>query len=438
MAKPDILIRGGLIIDPVAGTEAEGDILIRDGLLMQVGGRIETVAEKSRTSLADGTPVAVIDALGCWVTPSFVDLHAHFREPGREDQETVLTGSVAGLSGGFAAAAVMANTNPCNDNRTVTEYILEKAKDAAPFTVLPVGAITVGREGKVLSEMADLAAAGCVAFSDDGRWTPDAGVFRRALEYSRGLGLPLLIHAEDPTLVHGGVMHQGTMATRLGLPGLPAAAETAAIARDLELVAAFPHQVHFQHLSLAASAALIRRARAVGLPVTAEAAPHHLLLTDDLLWNYDTRLKMNPPLRPETDRQALLAAINDGTIGAIATDHAPWTVAEKEGTLLEVPFGVIGLETALSVVVELVADGELDRLAAFRALTSGPAGILGVPMGQFTTGSPAAVTVIDPKETWIAEGATMVSKSANTPFEGRVMTGRVIATVIGGLLSLTR
>jgi dihydroorotase len=438
MAKPDILIRGGLIIDPVAGTEVEGDLLIRGGALSQAGGSVETTEADGRTVLADGTPLTVVDATGCWVTPAFVDLHTHFREPGREDQETVLTGAAAALAGGFAAAAVMANTTPCNDNRTVTEYILDKARAAAPFTVLPVGAITNGREGKVLAEMADLADAGCVAFSDDGRWTMDAGVFRRALEYARGLGLPLLVHAEDLTLAHGGVMHQGPVATRLGLPGLPAAAETVAVARDLELVAAFPHRVHFQHLSLAASAAMVRRARAAGLPVTAEAAPHHLLLTDDLLASYDTRFKMNPPLRPETDRQALIAAINDGTIQAIATDHAPWTVAEKEGTLLEGPFGVIGLETAASVVVELILDGELNRMAAIRALTTGPAAILGVPLGRLAVGTTAGVTVIDPRETWIPEGATMVSKSANTPFEGRVMTGKVVATMIGGLLSLSR
>ncbi|HEY6000526.1 MAG TPA: dihydroorotase [bacterium] len=417
-----ILIRGGRVIDPASGIDRVADLLLEGG---QVGALGEAAGE--------GAAVAqVIEARGLWVLPGLIDLHCHLREPGHEYKETVLTGTRAAVAGGFTAVACMPNTVPPNDSAPVTRAILRKAAEAGLARVYPIGCITAGQRGERMAEYADLVAAGCRAFSDDGRPVMDAGVMRRALEYSRHFDVALISHCEDLRLAGDGVAHEGAVATRLGLKPIPAAAEEAMVAREVVLARQTGARVHIAHVSTAGSVALVAAAKAEGLAVTAEATPHHFTLTDDALEGYDTAVKVNPPLRPAADRAAVRRGIAEGVIDAIATDHAPHGTVDKELEFDAAANGMIGLETALPLALRLVADGEVSLSRVVEALTWRPARILGVPGGRLAPGDLADVTLVDPEEEWTVEPERLFSRSRNTPFAGWRLRGRVRATIVGG------
>jgi dihydroorotase len=417
-----IWIRGGRVLDPATGHDGPADVLLD-------GGRVEAV----EASL-EGVDAEVLDATGCWVAPGFVDLHAHLREPGQEYKEDIASGGAAGVAGGFTALACMANTHPVNDDPSVTDYILDRGRQDSPVRVLPVAAATQGLRGEVMTEMVGLMAAGAVAFSDDGHTIMDSGVMRRVLEYSRMVGAPVIVHAEDRTLVADGVVNEGPVSTRLGLPGNPAVAEAVHVARDLMLAELTGAHLHVAHVSTAAAVALIREARARGVHVTAEVTPHHLTLTDVATLGYDPNTKMAPPLRSEADLRACRAGLADGTIDAIATDHAPHAVHEKEVEFTAAPPGVIGLETAFPVVLDLVRRGELSPLELVRRLSTNPARILRRGGGRIERGAAADLVVLDPERAWLYDPAKGFSKSRNSPWAGQTLTGRAVATLVAGRL----
>jgi dihydroorotase len=417
-----ILIRGGRILDPAAGLDRPGDLLIEDGRIAALGAGF------------DARGAELVDAQGAWVAPGFLDLHAHLREPGLEYKEDIASGGRAAVAGGFTSVACMANTQPVNDDPAVTDYILDRARQDSPARILPVAAATRGLEGQVMTEMVALREAGAVAFSDDGRTIMDTGVMRRVLAYSRLAGAPVIVHAEDRFLVGDGVVNEGPVATRLGLPGNPAAAEDICVARDLKLAALTGARLHVAHVSSAGAVALIREARERGVQVTAEVTPHHLTLTDEATLGFDTNTKMAPPLRSAADRDACRAALAAGLIDAIATDHAPHAVHEKEVEFTEAPPGILGLETAFAVVMELVRSGELSPLELVRRLSTNPAAILGVAGGSLAAGAPADVVVLDPERRWVYDPAKGYSKSRNSPWAGRELVGRTLTTVVGGRL----
>jgi dihydroorotase len=415
-----IWIRGGRVLDPATGQDGPADVLVD-------GGRVEAVEAR-----LEGVDAAVLDAAGCWVAPGFVDLHAHLREPGQEYKEDIASGGAAGAAGGFTALACMANTHPVNDDPSVTDYILDRGRQDSPVRVLPVAAATQGLRGEVMTEMVGLMGAGAVAFSDDGHTIMDSGVMRRVLEYSRMVGAPVIVHAEDRTLVADGVVNEGPVSTRLGLPGNPAVAEAVHVARDLMLAELTGAHLHVAHVSTAAAVALIREARARGVHVTAEATPHHLTLTDVATLGYDPNTKMAPPLRSEADLRACRAGLADGTIDAIATDHAPHAVHEKEVEFTAAPPGVIGLETAFAVVMDLVRRGELTPLELVRRLSTNPARILRRGGGRIERGAAADLVVLDPERAWLYDPAKGFSKSRNSPWAGQTLLGRAVATLVGG------
>jgi dihydroorotase len=415
-----ILIRGGRVLDPQAARDERADLLIDDGRIVAVG-----------TSLpADGAQI--LDATGCWVAPGFVDLHAHLREPGQEYKEDIGTGGRAAVAGGFTAVACMANTHPVNDDPAMTDYIIDRARHDSPARVYPVAAATKGLQGEVMTEMAALVRAGAVAFSDDGKTIMDSGVMRRVLEYSKLVGAPVITHAEDRTLVGNGVLNEGPVSTRLGLPGNPAIAEVVHVARDLALAEFTGAHLHVAHVSTRQAVELIRRARERGLNVTAEVAPHHLTLTDEAASGYDTNTKVAPPLRSADDRDACRAGLADGTLDAIATDHAPHAQHEKELDFTEAPSGMIGFETAAAVTLELVREGLLSPLEWVRRMSTNPARILARPGGTLASGAPADVTVLDPDRAWRYDPSKGYSKSRNSPWTGAELVGRVVATIVGG------
>ena len=417
-----ILIRGGRILDPATDRDAPGDVLIEDGRISAVDNSIE----------ADD--VEVIDAAGCWVAPGFVDIHTHLREPGQEYKEDIGSGGRAAVAGGFTAVACMANTNPVNDDPSVTDYILDRARQDSPAKVYPIAAATKGLSGEVMTEMVGLVEAGAVAFSDDGMTIMDSGVQRRVLLYSRLVEAPVIVHAEDRTLVGKGVVNEGPVSTRLGLPANPSVAETVLVARDLMLAELTGAHLHVAHVSTAGAVELIRQARNRGLQVTAEATPHHLTLTDEATLGFDTNTKMAPPLRSAADVEACRQGLADGTIDAVATDHAPHAVHEKEVEFTVAPPGVIGLETALPVVLDLVRTDNLKPLQLIRRLTANPARILGQEGGRLDTGSPADVVVIDPERSWVYDPYKGYSKSRNSPWAGQTLQGRAVATIVAGQL----
>jgi dihydroorotase len=417
-----MLIRNGRVLDPASGRDEPGDVLIDGGAIAAVGPGL------------DARGAEVLDAEGAWIAPGFVDLHAHLREPGQEYKEDIASGGRAAVAGGFTSVACMANTQPVNDDPSVTDYILDRARHDSPARVFPVAAATRGQQGEVMTEMVALVRAGAVAFSDDGRTIMDSGVMRRVLEYSRLAGRPVMTHAEDRTLVGDGVVNEGPVATRLGLPGNPAVAEVVHVARDLMLAEVTGAHLHVAHVSTAGAVRLIREARERGVHVTAEVTPHHLTLTDEATAGYDTNTKMAPPLRSAADVRACRAALADGTLDAIATDHAPHAVHEKEVEFTLAPPGVIGFETALPVVLDLVREGELWPLDLIRRLATEPSRILGLPYGTLARGAPADVVVIDPERRWTYDPAKGWSKSRNSPWAGKPMIGRVVATVVGGRL----
>jgi dihydroorotase len=416
-----LLISGGRVIDPAAGRDAVTDILIIDGAVAAVG-----------QDAAAGGDCAVIEAAGLWVLPGLIDLHVHLREPGYEYKETVLTGTRAAVAGGFTAVACMPNTDPPNDSAAVTRAILRKADEAALARVYPVGCITAGQLGQRMAEFGDLVAAGCRAVSDDGRPVMHAGVMRRALEYSRHFDIPVISHCEDLNLAGAGVAHEGAVATRLGLKPIPAAAEEAMVAREVVLARQTGARVHIAHVSTRGSVSLLAGAKAEGLPVTAEATPHHLTLTDEAICDFDTSTKVNPPLRSAEDREALCRALAEGVIDCVATDHAPHGLADKDLEFDAAANGIVGLETALPLVLRLVAEGSCSLHRAIDALTWRPARILGVPGGRLAPGDPADVTIFDPREEWTVDPDRFFSKGRNSPFRGWRLTGRVRATLVGG------
>ncbi len=417
-----ILIRGGRVLDPPSGRDEPADVFVEDG-------RIETVGPDLSVAGAE-----VLDAEGGWVAPGFVDLHSHLREPGQEYKEDIASGGRAAVAGGFTAVACMANTHPVNDDPAVTDYILDRARQDSPARVYPVAAATRGLQGEVMTEMAALAAAGAVAFSDDGKTIMDAGVMRRLLQYSRLVDTPVIVHCEDRTLVADGVVNEGPVSTRLGLPGNPALAETTHIDRDLALAEGTGAHLHVAHVSTAGGVDAIRRARERGVQVTAEVTPHHLTLTDEEALGYDTNTKVAPPLRSAADVAACREGLVDGTLDAIATDHAPHALHEKDLEFTEAPPGMLGFETALAVTLDLVRRGELTPLEFVRRLSTNPARILRRPGGTLAQGAPADLVVVHPERRWTYDPAKGYSKSRNSPWSGRELEGRVAATLVAGRL----
>jgi dihydroorotase len=416
-----ILISGGTVVDPANGRHGALDVLIADGLIAAVG-----------PPGSAGPADVRIDAGGCWVTPGLIDMHVHLREPGYEYKETVLTGAQAAVAGGFTAVACMANTDPVNDTGAVTKYIVDKAAAADLAHVYPIGAVSVGLRGERLAEIGEMREAGIVAVSDDGKPVMDSALMRRALEYSAMFGLPVIAHEEDRALAGDGCMNEGPMAFRLGLKGMPAAAEEAMVARDIALLERTGGKLHIAHASTAGTIDLVRRAKVRGLAVTVEVTPHHFTLTEDAVGEYDTNAKMNPPLRQAEDVAALIAALCDGTVDAIASDHAPHHRDEKDVEFECAAHGIVGLETALALSLALVRSHGLGVDALVRAMSVNPARILGVPGGSLAVGAPADVTVIDPDVAWEIDPDGFRSKSHNTPFGAWPAVGQARATIVGG------
>jgi len=415
-----IVIRNGRILDP-GRVNGPADILIENGKITAVG-----------VGLQVPPGADAIDASGKWVFPGFVDLHVHLREPGFEYKETIMTGTAAAAAGGFTSICCMPNTQPVNDNRSVTELILEKARTEGSVQVFPVGAITKGSEGKELAEFAELKEAGCVAVSDDGKPVMNAMVMRRALEYARAFDLPVVDHCECLHLSEGGCMHEGLLATELGLHGIPSAAEDVMVARNLSLAELTDGRLHLAHVSTAGAVRMVREAKARGIRVTAEACPHHLLLTEEAVREFNTNAKMNPPLRSRKDMEALKAGLKDGTIDAIATDHAPHAAHEKEREFEYAPFGIVGLETALGLSLTLVEEGVLTLEQMVAALTIRPARVFGLAKGTLALGADADVVVMDPEAQWTVDPERFRSKGRNTPFGGWKLKGQVVTTLVGG------
>jgi dihydroorotase len=418
-----LLLKGGRVVDPEQRLDAARDVLIEDGVVARVGTKLSARGAE------------VVSVKGRIVCPGFIDLHVHLREPGREDKETIATGTRAAAAGGFTAVCAMPNTDPVNDNSGITRFIVDRARREASVRVYPIGAITRGSRGEELAEYGDLKEAGCVAVSDDGRPVASARVMRRALEYARAFDLPVIDHCEEPALSERAVMNEGPVATLLGLRGAPAAAEAIVVERDVQLAELTAGRLHVAHLSTTASAAAVRRAKARGVRVTAEATPHHLLLTDQVVKDsdYDASTKMNPPLRSEADRQAVVDALRDGTIDAIATDHAPHTVDDKKVEYEQAAFGIVGLETAVSLCLDrLVGPGLLSLPQLVARLSPGPARALGLPGGTLAPGSPADVTILDLDRRRKVDPARFESKGRNTPFAGWTLKGAAVMTIVAG------
>lgn len=418
---------GGRVLDPASGRDAVGDVVIDDG-------RITGFAAASGSSEGE----QVIDARGLVVAPGFVDLHCHLREPGFEDKETIATGTRAAAAGGFTTVCAMPNTRPTPDTGADIEALLALAARDAVVRVLPLGTVTKRQEGKELSEMAEMAAAGAVAFSDDGRMVRTASLMRRALEYTLTTGLPISDHVEDPELVDGGVMNEGLVATSLGLRGVPHQAEEVAVARDLGLAQLTGGRLHLAHLSTAGAAAQLRRAKEAGIRVTAEVTPHHLALSDAYVAGngrgrpYDTSARVNPPLRTPADTDALAAALRDGVIDCIATDHAPHRWVDKACEFDQAAPGISGLETAFGLLMRLVDDGRLSLPDLVAALTSRAAAAWGLEYGTLATGVPADVVLLDPSHTWQVNPDRFHSLGKNSPLSGETLRGAVILTLSGG------
>ncbi len=423
-----LLLRGARVIDPASGVDGIRDILIEGGRVVRVDASIPP-GETSVTTIVDLGPSLV-------VCPGFIDMHVHLREPGFEHKETVASGAASAVAGGFTAVACMPNTNPVNDSASVTRFILKQAAEAGLARVYPIGAVSKGSEGKELAEMADMREAGCVAFSDDGRPVATALLMRRALEYAGMLSMPIIDHCEDRTLSGEGVAHEGFHASQLGLRGMPGAAEDVMVERDIVLAAMTGSHAPIAHLSTSGALRAVRGAKDRHVRVTCEVAPHHFTLTDEQLMAplaYDTNLKMNPPLRHLTDRDALLAGLKDGTVDVIATDHAPHHADDKRVEFDHASFGIVGLETAVSLSLDrLVHAGIIGLGRLVELLSVNPARILGVPGGRLAAGDAADITILAPDLRVTVSAASFRSKSRNTPFEGWPLRGGVAATIVGG------
>jgi dihydroorotase len=423
MSAETIFIEGGRVVDPATGTDGVRTVVVRDGRIAEVGERVERPRE-----------ARVVDARGKWVVPGLVDIHVHLREPGHEYKETVETGARAAVAGGFTAVCAMPNTNPVNDNASVTELILKRAAAAGLARVYPVGCISKGQKGEELAEYGELRNAGCVGITDDGHPVMSSALMRRALEYARAFGLPVTVHEEDLALAGKGVMNEGPTATRLGLKGIPAAAEEVMILRDLALLELTGGRLHVAHLSTAGGVRAVREAKRRGLPVTAEVTPHHLALTDEAVATsgYDTDFKMNPPLRSRADVQAVREGLADGTIDCIATDHAPHSSVEKDLEFDAASTGVVGLETAFGVCAGLVREGVLSERRLVEAFSTSAARVYGLPGGTLAPGAAADVAVLDPGLEWRCDPEGFRSKSRNSPWKGARLVGRCTHTLVGG------
>ena len=417
----NLLIKGGRLVDPSQGIDENMDLLIADGVVLEVGLGI---------TAPEGTES--VDASGMIVTPGLIDMHVHLRDPGYEYKEDIATGSRSAAAGGFTSVACMPNTSPVIDNKAVTSYIINKAKNEAIVNVFPVGSITKGGKGESLAEMGELKEAGCVAVSDDGRPVVSAELMRRALEYANGVGITVISHSEELSLVGEGVMNEGFISTELGLKGIPWAAEDVAIAREVYLAEFTGAPVHIAHISTAGSARIIRNAKARGVKVTCETAPHYFTLTDEAVLGYNTNAKMNPPLRGAGDVAAMKAGLADGTIDAIATDHAPHHPDEKDVEFNVALNGIVGLETSLPLSLKLVEDGVLDLKALVSLMSCNPAKILGIDRGTLKPGAVADVTIIDPQKSWQVTAEKLESKSKNSPFLGWQMKGAAVYTIVKG------
>ncbi len=397
------------------------DVLIDEGRIAAVGPNLKVPGGATK-----------IDAKGRLVLPGFVDLHVHFREPGFEYKESIQSGAAAAVAGGFTSVCCMPNTNPANDNQAITEFMLERGKAAGLANVFPIGAITKGLEGKELAEIGDLRRAGCVAISDDGKPVMNSLVMRRAMEYALAFDVAVVDHCEDLHLAEGGCMNEGVVSTELGLPGMPSAAEDVMVSRNIALAELTGARLHLAHISTEGSARMVREAKSRGLRVTAEACPHHFTITEETVRGYNTYAKMNPPLRTEKDVQAIKEGLRDGTIDAIATDHAPHATQEKQLGFAEAPFGIVGLETALPLTLALVEEGILSLESAVDKLSTAPAKVFGLAKGTLAIGADADVTIVDQHEQWEVDPAKFFSKSRNTPFAGWKVKGRVRTTIVSG------
>lgn len=441
-----LAITGGRVIDPSQGIDKIADVLIKDGKIEAIG-----------PAGSAGSAYQKVDAEGRVVAPGFVDLHTHLREPGLEYKETIATGTAAAARGGFTTVCAMPNTDPAQDTASIIEHVVRRARATGVVRVLPIGAITVGRHGKQLTEMAEMAAAGAIGFSDDGDPVADANMMRQALAYSSNLGLPIINHCQEPALTRGAQMHEGVVSSNLGLAGWPSEAEASMVARDIALAELTGGRLHIAHLSTAAAVDLVRAARARGVRVTAEATPHHLTLTDTwvyglkgvegrsavVLAGYDTNTKVNPPLRARADVEAVVAALAEGVIDFVATDHAPHAESEKACTYVEAANGISNLETAFASVASLLHAGRLSMPQVVERMSTAPGkflslgqrhgeGIRNAGLGTLKPGSPGDVVVLDPDAEWVVDPVKFVSKGKNTPLAGMTVKGRVVATVYGG------
>ena len=417
-----VLIRGGRLLDPSIDHDAVADLLVEDDRVVEVGPNLK--AENAE----------VIEAEGKWVAPGFVDLHVHLREPGQEYKEDLASGGRAAVAGGFTSICCMANTEPVNDDPAVTQYIIDRAAKDSPARIFPIAAATRRLAGEVMTEMSALKDAGAVAFSDDGETIMDARVMRNVLEYSKLVNAVVVIHAEDCGLRADGVVNEGRMSTRLGLPGNPVEAEEIHIARDIRLARLTGARLHVGHVSSGGSVELIRDAKEAGLSVTAEVTPHHLALTDEATGGFDTSTKMAPPLRTGSDVETLRKALAEGIIDCVATDHAPHATHEKDVEFTAAPCGVLGLETAFGVVYDMVRTGEISPLELMRRMSTAPAQIFDLAGGSLTPGSAADIVILDPDFSWVYDPAEGFSKSRNSPWAGAELNGRVYATLVDGRL----
>ena len=439
-ATREILIRGGRVIDPGSGLDEVADVLLADGSVKAVG---------KKMAAPDGADI--IDAKGLVVAPGFVDLHCHLREPGFEDKETIASGTRAAAAGGFTTVCAMPNTDPPMDNASTIDYVMRKAAAEGAIRVLPIGCVTKSSAGRELAEMAEMADAGAIGFSDDGHPVADDALMRQALTYASAFGLPIIEHCEVPELAAGGQINEGWVATRLGVKGVPAAAEEQMAARDIALAELTGAWVHLAHASTAGTVEMVRRAKERGVRVTGEVTPHHLTLTEDAVLGhlsggsqfdpltpdaYNTFAKVNPPLRSQSDVEAMVAALAEGVIDVIATDHAPHNRQDKLSTLDDAAFGISNLETALAAVLALVHSDSVTLSRLIESLTLGPARLLGdrapAGLGTLATGAPADIALIDPEAEWTVEPERFVSKGKNTPLAGATLKGRVVSTIFAG------
>src|SRR6185369_6155632 len=423
----NLLIKGGRVIDPTQGLDEVMDVLVEKGVVKELG-----------KGLAAPSGAEVVDASGKCVVPGLVDMHVHLRDPGLEYKEDIISGTRAAAAGGFTSVACMPNTKPVIDNKAIATYIINKAKAEGFANVFPVGSITYGMNGERMAEMGELKEAGCVAVSDDGKPVVNSELMRRALEYARGMGILVISHAEDLPLVGEGTMNEGFTSTELGLKGIPRVAEDIAVARDVMLAEYSNSPIHIAHVSTKGAVRIIREAKARGVKVTCETAPHYFTLTDDAVRGYNTSAKMNPPLRESADVAAIKEGLKDGTIDAIATDHAPHHLDEKDVEFNLAMNGIIGLETSLPLSLGLVAEGVLTLDQLIEKMSCNPSNILGLNRATLKAGSIADITLIDPKVEWVVEAEKLASKSKNSPWLGQKLTGGAAATIVGGKLVYKR